>query len=110
LRSVLPLIIAVLGLAGCGTQVESTFETIGTRTPGTSQTTRPTPTVAATPTGEPAPTSFGAAVFPDPDDCTNAEGAYRVAYPNAWYSNAAVPNPFNPAGEGVPACILFRSH
>lgn len=33
--------------------------------------------------------------------------AIALAYPDAWYSNAAVPNPFNPAGEGFPACRLF---
>jgi hypothetical protein len=109
MRSV--LILALLALTGCGAQVEATFETIAERTPRPSQTARPTPAVAASPTAsptaEPAPTPFGAAVFTDPDDCTNPGGGYRVAYPRAWYSNAAGPNPFNPAGECVPACMRF---
>jgi len=51
----------------------------------------------ATPT--PEPTGFGSAVFADPDDCTNPDAGYRVAYPDSWYSNSAV--------EGIAACWLF---
>ena len=51
-------------------------------------------------------TPFGAAVFTDPDDCTNPVAGYQVAYPDEWYSNAAVPNPLGPA-DGIPACIAF---
>lgn len=45
------------------------------------------------------PTPFGATAFTDPDDCTNVDVGYRVAYPNAWYSNAP--------SEGIAACWLF---
>jgi len=59
----------------------------------------------ATPT--PEPTGFGSAVFADPDDCTNPDEGYRVAYPDSWYSNAAMENPLNPDGDGIAACWLF---
>jgi hypothetical protein len=52
-------------------------------------------------------TPYGAAVFSDPDDCTNPELGYRVAYPASWYSNAAMDNPLNPQGEGISSCWLF---
>jgi hypothetical protein len=73
--------------------------------PTPSPTTAPTP--AATPTALPTPTPFGASVFATPDSCTNPEAGYRVAYPEAWYSNAAMENPLNPDGEGIAACWLF---
>lgn len=43
----------------------------------------------------------------DPDHCTNPLGGYRIAYPDNWYSNAAVANPLNPAAEGIAACQYF---
>jgi hypothetical protein len=64
-------------------------------TPTITPTVRPRPTSA--PTSE--PTAFGAAVFDDPDDCTNPDAGYRVAYPDSWYSNAS--------SEGIAACWLF---
>jgi hypothetical protein len=73
--------------------------------PSTSPTTAPTPT--ASPTALPTPTPFGAGVFAAPDSCTNRESGYRVAYPETWYSNAAMENPLNPDGEGIAACLLF---
>src|SRR6188508_2457088 len=66
-----------------------------------------TPAPTSVPTATPTPSPFGAAVFADPDDCVNPVGGYRVAYPNDWYSNAAVENPFDPAGEGIAACTSF---
>ena len=51
--------------------------------------------------------AFGAEVFPEPDSCLDPEIGYRVAYPNTWYLNAALPNPLNPAGEGIAACQYF---
>ncbi len=72
-------------------------------TVGTSPTSEATPTVGTSPTLEatptPEPTGFGSAVFADPDDCTNLDAGYRVAYPDWWYSNSAV--------EGIAACWLF---
>jgi hypothetical protein len=73
--------------------------------PTASPTTAPTP--AATPTVLPTATPFGAGVFAMPDSCTNPEAGYRVAYPEAWYSNAAMDNPLNSDGEGIAACWLF---
>ncbi len=74
--------------------------------PSTVPPTADTQTASPSRTIEPSP-SLGAAVFSDPDSCTNPELGYRVAYPATWYSNAAVPNPLNPAAEGLPACYLF---
>jgi hypothetical protein len=55
--------------------------------------------VSATPEPTLKPTAFGASVFTDPDDCTNPESGYRVAYPDSWYSNIAL--------EGIEPCWLF---
>jgi hypothetical protein len=79
--------------------------TLTAQPPTPSPTSAPTP--AATPTALPTPTPFGAGVFAMPDSCTNPEAGYRVAYPEAWYSNAAMANPLNPDGEGIAACWLF---
>jgi hypothetical protein len=73
--------------------------------PTPSPTTAPTPTVS--PAALPTPTPFGAGIFAAPDSCTNPEDGYRVAYPEEWYSNAAMANPLNPDGEGIAACWLF---
>jgi hypothetical protein len=73
--------------------------------PTPSPTTLTTP--AAAPTALPTATPFGAGVFAVPDSCTNPEAGYRVAYPEAWYSNAAMENPLTPDGEGIAACWLF---
>jgi len=67
----------------------------------------PAPTATAAPTSEPPQAAFGADVFAEPDECTNTEDGFRVAYPNAWYSNAAVPNPLDPNQPGIPACRYF---
>lgn len=73
------------------------------------QTASPSPTIepSPSPTVSPIGTPFGAAVFSDPDSCTNPELGYRVAYPASWFSNAAVPNPLNAAAEALSACWLF---
>lgn len=77
------------------------------------QTASPSPTIepSPSPTISPLGTPFGAAIFSDPDSCTNPELmesldvaggtrlGYRVAYPASWYSNAAMPN--------IAACWLF---
>lgn len=78
-------------------------------------TAEPTPTPTGTPsepdaTGtanpSPSPTAgpFGADVFSDPDDCAHPSGAYRVAFPDAWWWNTGFEN----AETGrVAACRLF---
>ena len=65
----------------------------------------PTPQATATP--QPTSSTFGAAVFLDPDDCINAAAGYRIAYPNDWYSNAEVLNPFDAEQPGIDACQYF---
>lgn len=72
-------------------------------------TTTPAPSTASSATPQPNPSPFGAAVFTDPDDCVNPVDGYRVAYPDAWYSNAELANPLNPAGEGIAPCQFFAS-
>jgi hypothetical protein len=72
--------------------------------PGTAATQTASPSSTLQPSPEPSnatplPTAFGAAIFHDPDDCTNLDVGYRVAYPDSWYSNAA--------REGIAACWLF---
>jgi hypothetical protein len=60
----------------------------------------PSATPVAPPSSTPQPTPFGAALFPEPNDC-NATGdsGYRIAYPGEWHANVGV--------AGVPDCSLF---
>ena len=94
--SVAPLSIS---LSPSATTVESPSHAPASSEPDAS----PPPTTPASTTAS----SFGAAVFADPDDCVNPVGGYRVAYPDDWYSNAVVENPFDPAGDGIAACGSF---
>jgi hypothetical protein len=101
-------LLAVLVVA-CG-PVGSTPELSGS--PPSSATSNPTRSAEQSPPAtSPAEASpFGVAVFPEPDDCIHPEGGYRVAYPDSWYSNAAVPlldAAGQPTGVGIPACEYF---
>ena len=109
----LPLVSLTLLVTACASvESPSVFGVGASIAPATTRPTEapaatavPTPTVVPTPAATPSP--FGVAVFPDPDDCTNPAGGYRVAYPNSWYSNAAIPLPGDASGAGEPACQLF---
>ncbi len=64
----------------------------------------PEPVAVATPqpTSEAAiaeAAAMAAALFADPDTCTNPEDGYRLTFPDAWYTNTAT-------GD-VPACSWF---
>jgi hypothetical protein len=89
-------------LAACGqASVPASLPASTTATPSAESTpadeSAPEPRPTSAPTSE--PTAFGSAVFADPDDCTNPDAGYRVAYPDSWYSNASV--------EGIASCWLF---
>ena len=115
----LPLL--ALMLAGCGggaLEATASFATSPVAPASPSSSVRAVASNAASPSSTPAPsltpsnatplpTPFGATVFADPDSCTNPELGYRVAYPDSWYSNAAMANPLNPGGVGIAACWLF---
>ena len=72
---------SVLLLAACSAQPASSpnDSPMPSLTAAVSVETRPIPSATATP----AP--FGAAVFEDPDSCTNGAAGYRVAFPDDWY-------------------------
>lgn len=82
-------------------------------TPDETATDQPTPTVVpataeptstATPDESAADGEFGADVFDDPDDCSHPSGAYRVAFPDAWWWNTDYEDPdIGP----VAACRFF---
>lgn len=62
------------------------------------------PTNTATPAASPTAGAFGADVFDDPDDCRHPSGAYRVAFPDAWWWNTS----YEDAEIGpVAACRFF---
>lgn len=83
-------------LAACATQSPPATDTpAGEATATASPTTSASPeatddqTAAATRTAPATATAtpFGAAVFGDPDSCEHSSGAYRVAFPDAWWYN-----------------------
>ena len=90
-------------LAACGTASDASsgvdVPATPTVAPSPTATASPSAELSATPQPSAEPTGFGASVFADPDDCINPEAGYRVAYPNAWYSNIAL--------EGIAPCWLF---
>ena len=110
--------IMALLLSGCASVESSSGPTAAdpgaissiSESPGMTPPPTPLPPSIASPSAvvmpEATPMPFGADVFTDADDCTNPAAGYRVAYPDHWYSNAAVPNPLG-AADGVPACIAF---
>ena len=95
--------------AGIGTAAPDQPSPPATPRTEATHTASPSPTIepSYSPTASPLGSPLGAAVFSDPDSCTNPELGYRVAYPATWYSNPAVPNLLSPAAQGLPACYLF---
>lgn len=97
----------ILLLAACSTETAQSETPTPDVTPTANATgsptgtATPTATQTSTPTADPtsSPTAFGAALFDDPDDCSDDSVGYRVAFPDAWWWNEPFDSEIGPHAQ-----------